>query len=136
MAIKRKGWIALGAIAALVMCIISAVLGGALSHSFGTSEYTISYADFISIMLTAVSVLLALVTIVLAVAGVLGWNAISSGVRSRTEAFLEDGFKEGNPLYTMVESRVTEITYAGARPISASAQGDDTEGDETEEDAQ
>lgn len=123
---KRIGWILVGMLAAVLLCTVSAIAGGALSHSFGTSSYTISYADFISVMLTAVSVMLTLVTIFLAVLGVLGWNAISNGVRTRTEDFLEEGFKKGNPLYTMVETRVTEITYAGISTVGAGSEADDT----------
>ncbi len=116
--------IAIGVVGVMLMCLISAVAGGALSHRFGTSSYTISYADFISVMLTAVSVLLTLLTIFLAVLGILGWNAIANGVRQRTEDFLEDGFQKGNHLYTMVETRVTEITYAGMSAVGSEA--DDT----------
>jgi uncharacterized membrane protein len=130
---KRIGLIALAIFAMVVMCTISAVVGGALSHSFGTSSYTISYADFISVMLTAVSVLLTLVTIFLAVVGVLGWTAIANGVRARTEDFLEEGFKKGNPLYAMVETRVTEITYAGISAVGTNPEADDTTDDEEAE---
>jgi hypothetical protein len=114
---KRVGLIALGALGVLALCTISGVVGGALSHHFGTSSYSISYADFISVMLTAVSVLLTALTIFLAVIGVLGWAAISNGVRNRTEAFLDEGFKEGNPLYKMVETRVAAIVYEGIERI-------------------
>ena len=74
-------------------------------------------------MLTAVSVLLAALTIFLAVLGVLGWAAISNGVRSRTEFFLNEGFKEGNSLYSLVEARVAAIVYKG---IAAIDEADDT----------
>jgi hypothetical protein len=116
--LKEKRWlVALGAIGAVTLCLISGLVGGALSHNFGTSSYTISYADFVTIMLTAISVLLVTLTIFLAVLGVVGWAAISNGVNSKTDAFLADGFKEGNPLFKLVEARVSEIVYAGVAKI-------------------
>jgi hypothetical protein len=105
------------AIGVIAMCAISGVVGGALSRNFGSSNYTISYADFIAVMLTAVSVLLVALTIFLAVLGLLGWAAISNGVQTKTEAFLTDGFKEGNPLHKLVESRVAAFVYEGVDQI-------------------
>lgn len=108
----------------LGMCVMSAVVGGALSRNVGVSTYTLSYADFISIMLTACSVLLTLVTIFLAVLGVMGWNAIANGVKTRTEKFLEEGFQPGSSLYAMVQDRVTKIMFEGVG--SAENEADDT----------
>ena len=88
-----------------------------MSRHFGTSSYTISYADFISVMLSAIAVLLTALTIFLAVLGVLGWAAIAKGVRSRTEEFLADGFQEGEVLYSLVESKIAEQVYRGVGAI-------------------
>ena len=41
-----------------LLSVFSAVLGSVLSTHFGTSSYTISYADFVSIMLTALGVMM------------------------------------------------------------------------------
>jgi ABC-type dipeptide/oligopeptide/nickel transport system permease subunit len=115
-----KGAVLIGA------CAVSAVLGGTFSRNLGVSTNTLSYADFISIMLTACSVLLALVTIILAVLGFLGWNAIANGVRNRTEQFLDQGFQHGSHLYAMVEAKVNEIMFEGVNTVEVSAQADDT----------
>lgn len=98
-------------------CVLSGVVGGALTNNFGTSSYTLSYADFVSILLTAISLLVTLLGIVLAVVALIGWNAISEKVKSNTESYLEEGFKEGNDLHTMLRVRATEIMYAGVTPI-------------------
>ncbi len=42
----------------VALCVFSGVIGGALTRDFGASSYTLSYADFISIMLTAISLLM------------------------------------------------------------------------------
>lgn len=124
---KKLGLVAFAAIGVLVLCVISGVVGGALSNRFGTSSDTISYADFISVMLTAVSVMLAALTIFLGVLGLLGWAAISNGVHNKTETFLTEGFKEGNPLYKMVEARVAGIVYEGIAAINADDTANDKE---------
>ncbi|GAA4745711.1 hypothetical protein GCM10023264_08990 [Sphingomonas daechungensis] len=112
----NSGWW-LKALGVAVLCLVSGVLGGALTRNFGTSSYSLSYADFISIMLTAVSLLMTVLAIFLAVFGVIGWNAIQGRVHQRTEEFLNEGFKEGRPLYQMLETRATEIIYEGIIPV-------------------
>jgi len=109
-----RGLAILGLVA---LCGLSSVAGASMSRHFGTSSYTISYADFISVMLSAIAVLLTALTIFLAVLGVLGWAAIAKGVRSRTEEFLADGFQEGEVLYSLVESKIAEQVYRGVGAI-------------------
>jgi hypothetical protein len=116
------GWW-LKALGVAVLCVVSGIIGSALTRNFGTSSYSISYADFVSIMLTAVSLLMTVLAIFLGVFGFIGWNAIQGRVHQRTEEFLNEGFKEGRPLYQMLETRATEIIYEGIIPVV----GDDDE---------
>lgn len=116
---ERLALAAISIVGGLLACLASGLIGAALSSRFGTSNYTISYADFISIMLTGVTVLLACLAIVLAILGVIGWNAITTRVGNRTEAYLEDGFKKGNHLYRQMENKINEITYAGVVAVGA-----------------
>lgn len=90
------------------LCVLSGAVGGALNRNFGTSDYTLSYADFITIMLTAVSVLMTVLAIFLAVFGFIGWNSIEQKVHAKTEDFLASGFEKGNRLDNMVASKVAE----------------------------
>jgi uncharacterized membrane protein len=108
-----------------LLCLVSGIIGGALTRNFGTSSYTLSYADFISIMLTAISLLMTLLAIFFGVLGVIGWNAISGGVRQRTKDFLEDGFKEGNALHDMLRRRVEEAMYEGVEAMNEGDGNDD-----------
>ena len=121
------GW--LKTLGIIVLCLISGVVGASFSRNFGTSHYSISYADFISVMLTAISVLMTVLAIFLGVFGVIGWNAIQNRVHQRTEEFLTEGFKEGRPLYQMLESRATDIIYEGIIPVVAE-QDEENEGAE------
>lgn len=116
------GW----ALITVLLCLISGGVGGALSQNFGTSDYTISYADFIAVILTAVSVLLTLLGLILAVLAFVGWRSITGTVESRTEAFLDEGFKEGNPLHDLVLRRTQEIMFRGITDIDANNEADDT----------
>ena len=89
------------------LCLVSGIVGGALNRNFGTSSYTLSYADFISIMLTAVSLLITVLAVFLAVAGFVGWTTIEQKVHAKTEDFLASGFAKGGRLDSMVYERVT-----------------------------
>ena len=91
------------------LCLISGIVGGALNRNFGTSSYTLSYADFISIMLTAVSLLITVLAVFLAIAGVIGWNSIEQKVHTKTEDFLSKGFEKGGQLDRMVYRRVRDV---------------------------
>jgi len=116
--VKIPVWaLAVGGVVTLVLCVISGVIGGALTRNFGTSSYTLSYADFISVMLTAISVLLALVSIFFAVLGVIGWTSISRGVRFRVDEFMVEGFKEGGSLRALFEREAEKARFRGVEAI-------------------
>lgn len=123
---RSVGWRASWLVATVLLCVLSGVIGGALSRNFGTSAYTISYADFIAVLLTAVSVLLTLLGLILAVLAFVGWRSITGTVESRTEAFLDEGFREGNPLHELVIKRTQEIMFRGITNIDATNEADDT----------
>ena len=91
------------------LCLISGIVGGALNRNFGTSSYTLSYADFVSIMLTAISLLITVLAVFLAIAGVIGWNSIEQKVHTKTEDFLSKGFEKGGQLDRMVYRRVRDV---------------------------
>lgn len=105
----------------VVLCLVSGLVGGSLTRHFGTSSYTLSYADFVSIMLTAVSLLMTVLAIFLAVLGFLGWTTIEQKVHGKTEEFLADGFEKGGRLERMVldviETNSLEIMFRGVQPV-------------------
>ena len=127
---RRASWqiikVCLAVVGVSALCLISGVIGGAVTRNFGTSSYTVSYADFISILLSAISVLMTLLAMFFAVFGLIGWSAITNRVKSRTEDFLEDGFKEGNTLYVMLRARATEIMYEGIDPVDGGPESNPT----------
>lgn len=120
--VKTIGWLVL----TTMLCFGSGVIGGALTRNFGTSSYTMSYADFISILLSAISVLLTVLGLLLAVLAFIGWRSITSTVENRTVSFLDEGFQDGNPLHDLVITRTREIMYRGIIDIDTDNQADDT----------
>lgn len=129
-----RAWISRSIKAALivVLCVISGIVGGAMNRNFGTSSYSVSYADFISIMLTAVSLLITVLAVFLAVFGFIGWNAIQNQVHEKTKEFLDEEFKEGHSLYTMLETRATSIIYQGIMPALSDTGDNDDQQEEDE----
>ena len=111
----------------VVLCLVSGLIGGAFNRSFGTSSYTISYADFVSIMLTAISLLMTVLAIFLAVLGFLGWTTIEQKVHDKTADFLVEGFKKGGRLdrvvVDMIERKTEEFMFQGVEQV-----GDDDTG--------
>lgn len=121
--LKRVGWLTLF----VVVAGITGLVGGSLTQHFGTSSYTISYADFIAVLLTAISVLLTVLGLILAILAFIGWQSITSTVENRTKKFLDDGFEEGNPLHELVIARATEIMFRGIQDVDASNEADDAD---------
>ncbi|WP_152485837.1 hypothetical protein [Euryhalocaulis caribicus] len=112
--VTRTLFIGIGLVA---LSLISGLVGSFISKTYISSSPNISYTDFISLMLTAISVLMTILAIFLGALGIIGWNAISSKVRSKTDEFLSDGFEEGNHLHDILRRRATEIMYEGVAPL-------------------
>ena len=101
----------------LGLCLCAAATGAALTRHFGTSNYIISYADFISVMLTAISLLLTLLGFFIAILAFIGWNSISGKVASDVSKFLADGFKDGQPLHKMLVDQTNRAMYEGVYQV-------------------
>lgn len=111
----------------VVSCLIAGGIGGGVSRHWGSATETISYSDFISIMLTAISLLMTLLAIFLAVLGVMGWNSIEQRVHQKTEAYLA---KLETEIQRRAEDTIREktsaIMYEGVEPVAA-AEGRDAQ---------
>ncbi|MFN7389251.1 hypothetical protein [Brevundimonas sp.] len=106
------------------LCLVAGLVGAVLSRSFGTSSYTISYADFISVMLTAISLIMTLLAFFIAILAYIGWNSISGKVASEVKAFLADGFREGQPLHNMLIEQKDKAMFEGVMEIDTDFQDD------------
>ncbi len=108
----------LASTAAIVgLCFVAAMIGAAITRQFGTSNYTISYADFISVMLTAISLLMALLAFFIAILAFIGWSSISGKVAADVSTFLADGFKDGGPLHKLLVDETNRARYEGIHEV-------------------
>lgn len=104
-------WIGIGA-----LCLLSGTIGASFTTHFGTSSYTLSYADFISVMLTCLGVMLAIVTLFVGVLAVLGWTSIEARLRDHSIQYIGSELQEGKPLGELVRRAVREAVYEGVLP--------------------
>lgn len=77
----------------------------------------ISYIDFVSIMMTAVSLILAALGFVIAILAFIGWNSIGAKVSTSAKEFLKESVKEGGELHNLVRAEAKEIIYRGIEPV-------------------
>jgi hypothetical protein len=106
------------------LCLSAGLVGGAMSRSFGTSSYTISYADFISVMLTAISLIMALLAFFIAILAYIGWNSINGKVATEVKSILADGFREGQPLHQMFVEQKDRAMFEGVMRIDTDFEAD------------
>lgn len=106
-----------GIVALVGLSMIAGAVGAASTRHFGTSNYTLSYADFISVMLTAISLLMALLAFFIAILAYIGWNSISGKVASDVRKFLADGFEDGQPLHKMLVDQTSRAMYEGVYQV-------------------
>lgn len=116
----------------VLLCAVCGAIGAIATTKFGQVANGFSYTEFISIILTAISLLMTVLAFFLAVLGVIGWNSISTRIRERTEEFLNEGFKDGNSLNEMLRKRAEEIMYEGVTPVNAINEADDTVAEATD----
>ncbi|GGE93974.1 hypothetical protein [Sphingomonas prati] len=101
----------------VVFGVIAGAIGASLSGHFGKISYTLSYADFISILLTCLGVMLTIVTLFVGVLAVLGWASIESKLRDHSFSYIGSELEEGKPLRDMIRRTVREAVYEGVGPI-------------------
>jgi hypothetical protein len=127
----------LGVLALVLLCTYVGAVSGAISPGTsqirnGTAE--ISYADFISIMLTAVSLLVTVLAFVLAALAYIGWNSISAKVSDEVRANFERGFEPGGKLHKMFAEEKNKIPYKGTEQIDEQLEVDfKAEGEDEDE---
>lgn len=101
----------------IALCLMAGAIGGALTRQFGTSSYSLSYADFVSVMLTAISLLMTLLAFFIAILAYIGWQSITSKVASEVKSFLDDGFQEGEPLHRLFIEQKDRAMFEGVLPV-------------------
>lgn len=100
--------------------IVAAAAGAGASvllHLFKTSGAgggaDISYADFLSITLTALSLMVTVLGLFVAAAGVIGWSTLENKLRSHSVEYFARQLEKDAPLRKDLESLFAEIAYTG-----------------------
>jgi hypothetical protein len=120
--------------AAAAGCIaIGVAIGGALNVTWN-GKLEISTVDFVTVVLSSISVLLTLLTIFLAVFGFIGWRAINDRVRDHSLTYLGNELQEGKPMFTLIQKAVLDEVYKGVRPAEEDVPfDDDTQNDRSQD---
>ena len=130
MKLARIGAIALGV---ALLCVAAGAIGGYLSTRTSDGSVNLSYTDFLSLMLTAISVLMTLLAFFIAILAVIGWTSIESRVEKKTEDFLRTALAKGGSLEQKLVAEASEVMvkkaqsmYQGVEPIKDEDEDDDS----------
>ncbi len=98
-----------------IVCLLLVVALGAIlllvvqqAAHLPPSNGTISYADFLAIILSALGVMLTALTIFLGVLAFVGWTTFESKMKSSSEEFLEKRFSPVDPRYAELVEEIKE----------------------------
>ena len=134
-----------------ITTVCAVALGGAIAVGFAAAvwhlvpiqvtpgaQYKIEYTDFVSLMLTAVSIILAALGFVVALLAVIGWNSIGSRVSTIAKELFHHSIEDGElraivkkslerdgELYKLVQNEAKEIIYRSVEPINFDQVEDD-----------
>lgn len=78
----------------MTVVLFLGIIIGLLFRFYMPEKNAMDYKDFVTILLTVVTVLLAVLGFVVAIVAILGWNGITQHVRNSVEQFLEKNSKE------------------------------------------
>lgn len=108
----------LGVLAAItIVSLLSGIVGAVLGAHVGHSTYSVSYADFISILLTSISLMLAILALMVGIFAIIGWTSLSSKVKKDTHEFLRKGFQPGEPLHKLLVNERNKVPFEGTPPF-------------------
>lgn len=105
---------------------IAALAGAAASaafHMFGVSlpadTVDVSYADFLSITLTALSLMITVLGIFVAAAGVIGWSTMESKLKSHSVEYFSEQLAKDGPLRKELEQLIVDVASSGIERLKA-----------------
>lgn len=121
---KKPVQTGLAVIAVLVLCAFAGAIGSAIGGDGAKATYRISYADFVVIMLTAVSVMVTVLALIVGVAAYIGWRSIQGRVKSEVRLYLKSGFKPGKPLHELFVEEKYKASVPGIQPLGNNFEAD------------
>ncbi|UZW55407.1 hypothetical protein NUH86_00970 [Sphingobium sp. JS3065] len=114
-----------------VLCMVAAAAGVAATMSLhffhvpAGASTDVSYADFLSITLTALSLMITVLGLFLAAAGVIGWTTLESKLRSHSVDYFAQQLAKDGPLRKELEELFADIAYTGIDGLKAPEQQED-----------
>ena len=89
----------------------------------------LSYADFLTVIFTAVTLILSMLAIMLGLLAFVGWQGFQSNVHRLTTKIIQDGFQESGEFREVLKEEVDAIATSGISPISDLEQIENEESD-------
>jgi len=114
----------------IALCIVAAVAAAGTTlalHFVGISdgaESDISYAEFLSVTLTALSIMITVLGLFVAAAGVIGWSTLENKLRSHSVEYFTNQLSKEGPLRQELEELFTSIAYTGIEGLKQSHKED------------
>ena len=110
-----KPWKIVGSLAAITLAVaIGAAVGGSANVQWNNAM-NISTVEFVTIVLSALSVILAILTIFLGIFAFIGWRSINEGVRDHSLTYLNEELQEGRPMFNLIRNAVVTAMYEGVQ---------------------
>lgn len=111
----------------LALALIAAVAGAGVTILFhwGTAPAMsatvddITYADFLSITLTALGVMITILGFFVAAAGVLGWTTLENKLKSHSVDYFKEQLKENAKLRREFEELIVKVAHSGIESFKA-----------------
>ena len=111
----------------IAICIVAAVSGAAATlvlhfvGGAGAPASDVSYSDFLSITLTALSLMITVLGLFVAAAGVIGWSTLESKLRSHSLEYFTNQLSKEGPLRQELEALIATIAYRGIEGLKEEA---------------
>lgn len=131
-------FLALAFIAGLSGAVTTFIYHFALARE-STPSLDLSYVDFLSITLTALSLMITVLGFFIAAASVIGWNTIENKLRDHSVSYFRDQLKKDGQLRNEFEDLISAMAYEGIenfksrnepgidQGVATERQSDDTE---------
>lgn len=111
-------WIKLSAIA-----VVASLFGGLSSllvhvvNVANDSSVSMSYADFLSITLTALGLMITVLGIFVAAVGVIGWSTLENKLKSHSVDYFTKQLEKDGDLRKEIEQLILGVSYAGVEKV-------------------
>lgn len=104
----------------IVLALVAAMTGAAVTVIFhlgiapsSISSNDISYADFLSITLTALALMITILGFFVAAAGVIGWTTLENKLRSHSIEYFQEQLKKDATLRRELEDLIIKVGHSG-----------------------